>query len=267
MLNHLSTNIRDNYGPLIPIMIGVTGHRDLLKEHVPALEQKVSDLLTELKQLYPTTPMYLLSPLAEGADRLVARVALQCGLKLVVPLPMEIEKYIQDFASPESQSEFKQLLANAEDSYVISTKMADGITGLSERQTCYRRLGLHMAKYSNILISLWNGVDSGAEGSTDQVVKFRLEGATGLAAPWLSHFHTAGGGAVYHVVTSRLSNPKVHGEIASTRWLFPNDFEEYKLASITTGQSWPNILPRNGPNYGHFSSLNVSYTYYLKACF
>jgi hypothetical protein len=73
--------------PAAPVF-GITGHRDPRPGDLPALEQRVCELFTQFQQRYPNTPLTLLSPLAEGADRLAARVALRCGLCLVAPLPL-----------------------------------------------------------------------------------------------------------------------------------------------------------------------------------
>jgi hypothetical protein len=71
-------------------------------------------LLREFQKRYSSTPIVLLSPLAEGADRLVAEVALEVGARLVVPLPMPQHLYEEDFRSPESLAEFRCLLERAE---------------------------------------------------------------------------------------------------------------------------------------------------------
>ena len=55
----------------------------------------------------------------EGSDRLVARVALELGVRLVVPLPLPLALYEQDFASEASLAEFRRLLGRAESSYVL----------------------------------------------------------------------------------------------------------------------------------------------------
>src|SRR5437899_1178013 len=89
-----------------PLVIGITGHRDLRLEDVDKLEDKVRQVLGEKRTQYPSTPIILLSALAEGADRLAARVALDIGARLVVPLPMAQHLYEQDFKSPDSLAEF-----------------------------------------------------------------------------------------------------------------------------------------------------------------
>ena len=74
----------------IPLVIGVTGHRNLHPEETELLQDQVRQLLRFLQQRYPDTPLLLLSPLAEGADRLVAKVALAEKIRLIVPLPLPV---------------------------------------------------------------------------------------------------------------------------------------------------------------------------------
>ncbi|HEY1295491.1 MAG TPA: hypothetical protein VGJ60_20625, partial [Chloroflexota bacterium] len=63
----------------VPLLVGVTGHRDLRHADQRYLEGAVRAVLHDLRTRCPSTPLILLSPLAEGADRLVARVALDEG--------------------------------------------------------------------------------------------------------------------------------------------------------------------------------------------
>src|SRR5438876_1031333 len=85
----------------LPLVIGVTGHRDLRDEDVLELERLVATILTRMRSDYlggdEETPVIVLSALAEGADRLVARVALAHGAWLVAPLPIPLEEYRRDF--------------------------------------------------------------------------------------------------------------------------------------------------------------------------
>jgi hypothetical protein len=106
-------------GPL-PLAIGVTGHRDLRDQDVEGLSASVRSIFKSLQgkgdqphppcgEAYCYTPLVLFSFLAEGADRLVARVALDCGACLVPVLPMPTEEYAKDF--PNTVEEFHALLA------------------------------------------------------------------------------------------------------------------------------------------------------------
>ena len=60
----------------IPLTVGVTGHRAIRPQDVPALTAGVKGALTELGQRYPHCPLVMLTDLAEGASQLCARAAL-----------------------------------------------------------------------------------------------------------------------------------------------------------------------------------------------
>ncbi|HET9662676.1 MAG TPA: hypothetical protein VFP00_00490, partial [Burkholderiales bacterium] len=71
-----------------PLVVGVTGHRDLVAAEVAGIEAIVRRVFDDLQERFPGRPLRVLSPLAEGADRLVALIAEELGLELYVPLPM-----------------------------------------------------------------------------------------------------------------------------------------------------------------------------------
>ncbi len=85
----------------IPLVLGITGHRDIKKEHVCTLEESISTIYKCLIDKYPNTPIVLLTPLADGADRIVAKVAFQFEFKdkitVSVPLPMDETSYKDTF--------------------------------------------------------------------------------------------------------------------------------------------------------------------------
>lgn len=72
---------------LVPIVIGVTGHRDIPASDVDALTKATSAALDEIALSSPNSPHVLLSSLAEGADRIAAQVALDKGWTVGVILP------------------------------------------------------------------------------------------------------------------------------------------------------------------------------------
>src|SRR5260370_4730134 len=100
-----------------PLVIGVTGHRDLREEDREHLKNSVRKVFTELRKQYPSTPFVLLSPLAEGADRLVAEVALgENDTWLIAPLPMPNDMYEAHFEHPTSLAEFNRILSRSDPS-------------------------------------------------------------------------------------------------------------------------------------------------------
>src|SRR5438270_13428229 len=99
--------------------LGVSGHRDVVPENLPELRQHIGTVFHRFRSAYPNASHELLSPLAEGADRAAAELALSCGIKLVVPLPMAQPEYEQDFATPESLREFRKLLEAADSHFDV----------------------------------------------------------------------------------------------------------------------------------------------------
>ena len=73
----------------LPLVVAVTGHRDLVASETEPLRQKVRKFFLELAERFPARRLRLLSPLAEGADQLVAEIAVDLDIELVVPLPMD----------------------------------------------------------------------------------------------------------------------------------------------------------------------------------
>jgi hypothetical protein len=90
------------FGYRLPLVIGVTGHRDLKPEEIPEISAHVRNLLNDLQERYPNRKLRLLSPLAEGADRLVANIAVELGLEFSVVLPMPLGIYHTEFSGQES---------------------------------------------------------------------------------------------------------------------------------------------------------------------
>jgi hypothetical protein len=197
-------------GPL-PLVLGVTGHRDLRDGDRPALEKLVRDVFLELRQRHPATPLLLLSSLAEGADRLVARVALDFGARLVVPLPLPRPLFERDFTTPQSQEEFAELLARAEQvlelPLVAGNTVADVETDGEGRNRQYALASAYVARHSQVLIALWDGAESDRTGGTSQAVAFKLAGVPEPYGPPQHPLDPVDSGPVIHIVTPRQTNP------------------------------------------------------------
>jgi hypothetical protein len=157
------------------LTIGVTGHRDLLADEVPALQEKVRNFFQQLQRDYLDLDLQLITPLAEGSDRLVADVALQLGVELIVPLPMPQDDYEQDFSSPAAVEAFRDSLARARVIHLRTLPEAGGRPETAEdRDRQYAQLGVFISNHSQILLALWDGKPSTATGGTAGVVKYHL---------------------------------------------------------------------------------------------
>lgn len=238
----------------MPITIGVTGHRLMATVDLPAVEKAVGAILDALKAEAPQTPLLLLSGLAEGADRLVAQIAMEKhGAELCAVLPMSAEDYKLDFATPESRAEFDRLLAS---SRLVVTPESRGMkvdrASSAERKAGYAGAGEWIALNSHLLIALWDGEDPRGKGGTAEIVAAKLRGRCrddGRGSP----LHYDEGGAVAHVLTPREGEPpsKAAGTVT---WLYPDVARigvrsgEHRYQSVVSSfETFNRLLVRRGP--------------------
>jgi hypothetical protein len=215
----------------LPLVIGVTGHRDLRDEDVARLETEIAGIIARLRLDYLAddgeTPIIVLSALAEGADRLVARVALAQGARLIAPLPLPREEYRRDFEpglKPGNAAEFDELLAQATAAPVIGFTHGNSLAAVrsdrGKRAEQYRAAGLFIIRHCNVLIAVWDGDESNmAVGGTAEVVKFVREGIP-LEVSRSARASLDGSeiGPVIHVVARRRKDDEPAGKIAVERW-------------------------------------------------
>jgi hypothetical protein len=165
--------------PTPALVIGVTGHRKLHDGDLPALVSLVRGFLLDLRRRYPELPLLLLSPLAEGADSLVADVALELGIPVVAPLPLPIELYRGDFSSAESLARFERQVAQARVLQLPPNEEAAGgspaLPGPA-RDRQYAEAGIFVSRHCHILLALWDGGAPDSQGGTAHVVRFHLHG-------------------------------------------------------------------------------------------
>ncbi len=148
------------------VKIGVTGHRFLAE--VEKLEAAARQAVDMIERAFPSRRLAAVSPLAEGADRLVARIVLEReAAALIVPLPLPREDYLQDFATPESRAEFEELLGRA--AQVLQLPPAP------TREEAYEQVGQYVVDHSDVLIALWDGQGAQGQGGTADMVYRALE--------------------------------------------------------------------------------------------
>ncbi|QSZ42182.1 hypothetical protein GJV85_08675 [Sulfurimonas aquatica] len=99
--------------PIEEISIGITGDKNINMQDVE-LQQTLTKELKKVINSYGN--IKLISPLAEGADRLFVNVAFQVDTQkikqLIVPMPFEKEDYMQDFLQMSSKIDFNHHLRN-----------------------------------------------------------------------------------------------------------------------------------------------------------
>jgi len=170
----------------IPFLVGVTGHRDLLPAEVPAIRAAVEELLRALRAAAPDVQIVLLSSMAEGADLLAAEVASDLGLQLMALLPYSAARCRSDLLSDTGRATFDRLLARAER---LELPLPDGVTEQTlasdsdARDRQYQSAGAVVARYSSLLIAIWDGRETDHAAGTARVVDYRRRGVSGDDLP------------------------------------------------------------------------------------
>jgi len=145
------------------ITVGITGHRDIVETE--ELKQKIKQLF--VKMYHQNREVKLISPLADGADRLVAHIYLKIFKEkshLIVPMPFDKERYMEDFDS-KSKIEFLNYL-----------KVAKSVIEVENTQGChYRSLGIYVSDKCNILLALGDGTFNKKSGGTGEIVSYAKE--------------------------------------------------------------------------------------------
>jgi hypothetical protein len=168
--------------PALAFRVGITGARTLESAALPALRTKLDAILAQLRArlelaaaqtataaIYAPGPplLRMISPLAEGADRLAAAQALALGYQLEAPLPFSAAEYEKDF--PASVTDFRALLAAAGPRVLE----LDGARGTAENAS-YEAVGRLVARNCDLLIAIWDGGPSKGRGGTGDIVQYAL---------------------------------------------------------------------------------------------
>lgn len=195
----------------VPLVVAVTGHRDLVPAEMPLIRSRVRDCLFALRYEYPSRIIVVMTALAEGADRLVAEEALALGMPLSVVLPMPRAIYERDFATAESRRQFADLCDAASDLFELPLAPGNTERNIDEqgpgRARQYAQLGVFLCAHCHLLLALWDGKESDQLGGTSHVVKFHhhdvMPGYTPRATASKLSLTEDESDLVYHVVCSR----------------------------------------------------------------
>ena len=153
-----------------PIYFSVTGHRDIPRSLHEPLIKHLTEYFESFVEKYENTDIFLLSALADGGDRIVAKAAFDAKIGVVAVLPMPRDIYEETFLDDtKSKDEFKKLLSktcNKEHPYILKPKTGSEM----DEQEQYRALGRFFVSHSHILIALWDGKPPKMNGGTSDVV-------------------------------------------------------------------------------------------------
>ncbi len=190
---------------LLPLMLGVTGHRDLRPEDLPELRKQTTRVLGDIRKRWikqqgkTSGSLYLLSGMAAGADQLAAECAMEMGIQVVAVLPMLLEQFEDDFSEPNERTHLRDLVSRS--SAVVT--MPDAGSG---RETQYEVAGTYISRNTSLLIALWDGVHVNRIGGTSHVVRMKLFGSDADVDGPLPSLEISTPGPVCHILTPRKSS-------------------------------------------------------------
>ncbi|MDR1483183.1 MAG: hypothetical protein LBT09_00005 [Planctomycetaceae bacterium] len=159
----------DNYQ--LPLVIGVTGHRQFLAEGTAEFREQIKDFFIRIELHWKTLhennsvpPIVVLCGLAEGADQLVADIVIQLkndGMKiqLIAVLPMPKYIYAHDFEPPDAISEnalkYFQQFCNQADLTIELPLLPENSELKLNKESQYELLGRFISSHSYLLLALW----------------------------------------------------------------------------------------------------------------
>lgn len=173
----------------IPVIVGVTGHRNIVEEDKPAIKAQVMESLIEIQNLCKSkkkggedTPVIMLNAFAQGADMLCAEAAFEVGIDVYAVLPCEKERYIDSFDDETARGKLYEYLSRTKRQFVApdiekNKAWLKKTANIDDDSYEYRQLGIYIAEHSHILLALWDGKPPKAEYGcgTVEVIEFALE--------------------------------------------------------------------------------------------
>ncbi len=187
---------------LIPIVIGVSAHRNIRDEFKEQIKLQVKNTLREIHSLCPSSPIIMLNGLASGGDQWCAEAAKELveeftsafnapstsplDLQLKIALPCAETEYLNehDF-TPETMKNYSDLKSFFHAS-VFTTPDEENMTeeeikalSLNRRDYLFRQQAIYVATKCHFLLALWNGEATTAENirtacGTSGAIEFAL---------------------------------------------------------------------------------------------
>ena len=252
---------------MIPLVLGITGHRDIALEDEDQLKNKIKEIFTYLNNKYNNTPFVLMTPLSDGADRIVAKAAIEFNQKLLdegkdrkidfkIILPFEEELYFSTFgvkglsAQNDSIDEYKEIINKIKSQYLENEKQeldlclktylpySEKYNTLNDdeksnfRHKQYKYVGEYISIHSHILIALQDPCSEVKDGGTNEIVNKKLTGQYDFYSD-KNNVTPPEKGLVYRIITPRFNYKEKPKNKYLLSKLFPSDkfdigYEEIK---------------------------------------
>jgi hypothetical protein len=177
--------------PTVPIIIGITGKRDL-RGKSEAVRKAIGAAFDLLDKWLPTSRKILLSALAAGADTIAAEEAIERSWTTLAVLPLELDLYAQDFDTTEATT-LRRLVADPRVKTLTLGALNDPRSGMPfssdvlaraagksnpDRTDHYEQVGIFIAERCALLIAIMDADERPDRvGGTARIVQYRLRGA------------------------------------------------------------------------------------------
>lgn len=170
--------------PRLPfgLAVGVTGHRIAAvgRASIEATKARIASVFELLAVTADTlhrrnaaafdqapARYRLVSPLADGADQLAARLAVARGWALDVVLPFAHEDYCDDFSDPSDCALYHQLRDGAAAVLELPGTRANPLDA-------YVAAGRAVVAHTDVVVAVWNGEAARGRGGTAEIVEHAL---------------------------------------------------------------------------------------------
>jgi len=167
------------------IDVGLAAALKLVWPMVPANPQIVpADCQTRFRWV-------VVSPLAKGSDRIVARAVMEWknphagplppeaedGFvpRLEVVLPMAREQYREDFKDSQDRQEFDELFAKASWTNEADQFMPKDVAQVQSRNLAYRLAGHGVINRCDVLVAIWDGKPAKGASGTGEIVPYAIQ--------------------------------------------------------------------------------------------
>ena len=174
--------------PGLSFRVGVSGARKIEDGVLPLIKKQLNGILTTIRREFQdacVSPaaravyaiakngdvdgrLSLVSPLADGADRLAAEVAVALDFELEIALPFRRQDYADDFTA-ESREDFDRWLDDGWPCIAL-----DGCRG-DVLDRSYEAAGRHVVRNCDLLIAIWDGRSAKGRGGTGDIVRFSIK--------------------------------------------------------------------------------------------
>jgi len=174
------------------LRVGITGHIGLDPDRMDLLNAGVEKAVQFIKDSYPDRYITALSPLAVGADRIVARVVLKDeATRLIGVLPVPRDDYVDDFGPTDSHADdYEGAELRQEFDHWLDHRAVEIINmePVATRDEAYLVAGEFIAKHCDVMVAVWDGEMAQGLGGTGDIVRVVLKAGKPLFHVWAGNW-------------------------------------------------------------------------------